>query len=200
MEHSEDALIIFIKNPQRGKVKTRLARTSGDARALQIYNALLQHTRKLALEIDVTRYLFYSDFVNTQDAWSASEFKKRLQKGKDLGIRMANAFKEVLSKYQKAVIIGSDCASLSPAIVREAFIRLDEVDYVLGPAMDGGYYLLGMQEYTPELFTNIPWSTEDVAALTLKKIGELDATFGLLPQLSDIDYEEDWEQFGWDLE
>jgi rSAM/selenodomain-associated transferase 1 len=199
MHHSSHALLIFIKNPERGKVKTRLAATVGDERALRIYRALLKYTRNLALEVASERYLFYSRFIEENDEWSSRQFHKKLQEGEDLGERMYRAFAVTLGRHGKAVIIGSDCPTLTPAIVEEAFRRLDDHDYVIGPARDGGYYLLGMRELRPELFRDIPWSTDQVRSLTIDRIKERGQTYFLLPELSDIDRAEDWEEDGWEL-
>ena len=113
-------LIIFIKNAEKGKVKTRLASTLGDDMALKIYYALLHHTRKVVQALPVNRLLFYSRFIHEGDDWPASDFQKHLQEGNDLGERMVNAFALAFQHYQKVIIIGSDCASLTPAIVEEA--------------------------------------------------------------------------------
>ena len=198
-QHSDSSLIIFIKNPRLGKVKTRLAATAGDERALRIYQALLEHTRHLALNLPVRRFLYYSDFIDWNDAWQVDSFEKKVQQGEDLGQRMSHAFQKVLSRSKKAVIIGSDCASLTVSILREAFSALDQAPFVVGPATDGGYYLLGMQTHTPQLFSGIPWSTPQVFPETLQKINDLQAGYHLTPELSDIDYEEDWEKYGWEL-
>lgn len=194
-----NALIIFIKNPEKGKVKTRLAATVGDDQALRIYLELLRHTRHTASQTKASRFLYYSQHINEQDDWPNTGFHKRLQSGENLGRKMANAFREVLQHHSKAVIIGSDCASLNTAIVEEAFQLLDQYDFVMGPAMDGGYYLLGMRQFQAEVFEDIAWSTDQVGSDTLLKIDQLGKSYSLLPLLSDIDYEEDWEKYGWDI-
>ncbi len=193
-------LLIFIKNPELGKVKTRIAQTAGDERALQIYQELLRHTREVALRVDARRILFYSDEIVGQDDWSSRDFQKMVQHGADLGERMSNAF--ILGLVQpddKAVIIGSDCASLTPEIIEDAFRKLEENPFVIGPSTDGGYYLLGMTTHTRLLFQNIEWSTEEVFANTVERIEQLGQRYYLLPKLTDIDYEEDWEQYGWEI-
>ncbi len=191
------ALIIFIKNPELGKVKTRLAETVGDEKALIIYQELLKHTQQIAGEVVATRLLFYSKFIDTNDNWNNQAFQKQLQQGSDLGERMQRAFEQALIKYEKAVIIGSDCASLTPAIIEKSFQALDTHDFVIGPAEDGGYYLLGMKQIEPTLFQKMEWSTEQVLAETLKRIEAKQASCALLPTLSDIDYWEDWVKYGW---
>jgi hypothetical protein len=107
------------------------------------------------------------------------------------------AFVDTLQTSSKAVIIGSDCPLLTPEIVQLALDQLDQYPFVLGPALDGGYYLLGMRKPTPELFENMEWSTEDVAKITLARIAESGASCYLLPALPDIDVEEDWVKYGW---
>ena len=195
----KNALLIFIKNPELGKVKTRLARTVGDERALQIYQALLGHTRKIAMEIDADRLLFYSAFVDQQDEWKADFFDKQIQVAGALGTRMAEAFEGALKDHEAAVIIGSDCASLSVEIVDQAFDALKNHDFVIGPAEDGGYYLIGMKAASPWVFEGIEWSTETVFSETIKKIEAQGQSYALLPTLSDIDFEEDWAKYGWVL-
>jgi len=197
-ETGKNALIIFIKNPELGKVKTRLAKTVGDEKALAVYKALMEHTRAIAEALPVNRRLFYSQHINESDNWSRKKFQKDLQVEADLGGKMVTAFHTVFKENEKVVIIGSDCASLTPEIVQTAFDKLDEVPFVIG--MDGGYYLIGMNQFTPEVFSNIEWSTETVCSTTIERINSLGKPYFLLPELSDIDYEEDWVQYGWDLE
>ena len=199
MKSTKPALIIFTKNPEKGKVKTRLAKTVGDDKALAIYKSLLNHTRQIALSVDSTRYLFYSQYIPPQDDWSPTDFKKLLQAEGDLGYKMTHAFETVTQQHQRVVIIGSDCASLTTAIVETALEQLQHHDFVVGPAMDGGYYLLGMRSFQPSIFEHIAWSTETVFERTMEKITALKGTCFLLPTLSDIDYEEDWEKYGWDI-
>jgi len=193
-----DTVLIFIKNPELGKVKTRLAATVGDEKALQIYLALLQHTRGIAQSLPVQRLLFYSNFIEEADAWPAEEFEKRVQAPGHLGVRMAQAFQQAFKDAaDRVVIIGSDCASLTKEVVLAAFDLLHNHDFVVGPALDGGYYLLGMRSFHPEVFEGIAWSTEEVFPTTIERIKGLGKTYALLPTLSDIDYEEDWEKYGW---
>jgi len=194
-----NALIIFIKNIEKGKVKTRLASTLGDEKALEIYQALLGHTRNVATSVDAGRYLYYSSFIEKKDDWSNKDFIKKLQPEGDLGQRLTTAFKEVFKRNEKVVVVGSDCAQLTPDIVNRAFEKLEEYPFVIGPTLDGGYYLLGMKNFEPSVFENIEWSTESVFSATLKKIQALHCDCYLLEELSDIDYEEDWKKYGWEL-
>lgn len=196
---NDKALLIFIKNPEKGKVKTRIAKTAGDDKAYRVYLELSKHTRNIAQKLDVDRLLFYSQFINNSDDWESGIFHKYLQTNGDLGTRMASAFKKAFEQHQKVVIIGSDCASLNGSIVEEAFAALDSHDFVIGPAKDGGYYLLGMRSFQPSVFEDIEWSTAQVFAHTLRNIKYLDASYARMPVLSDIDYWEDWLEYGWEL-
>lgn len=192
-----NALIIFIKNPVLGKVKTRIAETAGAEQALKIYLKLLQHTRQVALGVEAQRSLFYSDFINERDDWSNAHFQKKLQQGANLGERMRRAFEVAFAEgAQQVVIIGSDCALLTSEFVTSAFQHLDEFPFVIGPALDGGYYLLGMNADYPEVFDQIEWSTEQVLPQTLERLQTLQKSYFLLPELPDIDYESDWEKYG----
>ena len=191
-----NGLIIFIKNVEKGKVKTRLAATVGDEEALNIYYKLLGHTRKTALAVDVDRFLFYGSFVEKNDEWSNDFFYKKTQTNGGLGDRMSNAFKEILEEKKQVVIVGSDCPSLTPDILNLAFEKLEEFPFVIGPTFDGGYYLLGMNEYERSVFENVEWSTASVFETTLSRMKELGKECFLLPKLSDIDYEEDWIKYG----
>lgn len=166
---------------------------------MAIYKALLEHTRKLTLPVDVTRFLFYSNEINHQDNWSAEDFRKEVQVDGDLGDRMKAAFAKAFEKHERVLIIGSDCASLTTEIVEAGFAALEQHDFVLGPALDGGYYLLGMNKYTPALFEEIPWSTEVVAKITLERMKAMGKSCFQLEELSDIDFEEDWEKWGWEV-
>ena len=186
------ALLIFIKNAELGKVKTRLAATLGDAKALDIYKQLLSLTQKNTLLIDCQRIVYYSDFIEQRDIWSAKDYSKAVQLGHDLGERMKNAFANAFKTYEKVVIIGSDCAELTPNILSDAFAKLATHDFVIGPAHDGGYYLLGMNTFQPSVFDNIEWSTDEVLPKTIQNIAALQKSYALLPTLSDLDNENDW--------
>ncbi len=203
----DKALIIFIKNPVKGKVKTRIARTIGDDAALDIYLQLSKITRENALLLrGVKLYLFYDDFINLNDEWSNQHFEKQLQTGYDLGERMLNAFDFVLKQHTTACIIGSDCPTLSVEIMQQAFDKLDVFDTVLGPSTDGGYYLLGIKKKgnvgksddlsllkdLHHLFDDMVWSTENVLSNTIIRIKENHQIVFLLPELTDIDEEVDW--------
>ena len=190
-----NALIIFIKNPALGKVKTRLAKTVGDEKALDIYRQLTEITRKNAQILrGVNRTVFYSDFHNSNDEWTNEGFQKHVQSGDDLGERMFNAFAEILKTNENAVIIGSDCPTLTAEILELAFEKLQKNDFVVGPSTDGGYYLLGFgkNNLTDSVFKNMDWSTDKVLPTTLLRIKKQRKSVFLLPELTDVDEEKDW--------
>ena len=188
------ALIVFTRNPELGKCKTRLAKTLGDQSALDIYKYLLKHTANVTREVEASRYVFYSVEINTDDIWSASHFSKKLQKGNDLGERMHNAFDELLnSGYEKVIIVGSDLLDLDKGIIENAITKLDTYDVVLGPAEDGGYYLLGMKQLHASIFQNKAWGTETVRENTLADLKNKDVS--LLKLLNDIDTFEDMKHY-----
>ena len=193
----KNALIIFIKNPALGKVKTRLAKTVGDEKALEIYRELSRITRKNASILrGVQLYVFYSNFIDKNDDWSNEIFEKRVQLGEGLGDRMSNAFHEILTQHEHVCIIGSDCPTLSVDILNQSFEMLQNHDFVVGPSTDGGYYLLGISSKKYDfLFKNMEWSTENVLSETLQRIAQNDKTIALLPYLTDVDEEKDWVDY-----
>jgi rSAM/selenodomain-associated transferase 1 len=186
----KDALIIFVRNPVSGKVKTRLAATMGNEKALAVYRFLLSHTKNITENTSPVKFIYYADFINENDLWNG--YTKKMQQGNDLGERMKNAFETVLELgYKKVCIIGSDCYDLNATIITHAFKSLDLFDTTLGPATDGGYYLLGMQAPIKNIFDNILWSTDKVFTQTEKLIKQQQHSLHLLPALNDVDEEPD---------
>ena len=191
-DKSKNLLLIFIKNPKPGKVKTRLAETVGKDKAYQIYLDLLNYTISESMKVDSARQVWYSSYIDRDDKIDEDSFQKSVQSGKDLGEKMMNAFAQGFKDgYGKIVIIGSDCPEIAASIIEDAFKKLDAFDVVLGPSEDGGYYLLGMRQLIPELFSNIDWSTERVLQQTMFAIQQKKLTWHQLPVLNDIDTEED---------
>ncbi|MEZ4969432.1 MAG: TIGR04282 family arsenosugar biosynthesis glycosyltransferase [Flavobacteriaceae bacterium] len=190
MSLSKDLLIIFTRNPELGRCKTRLAATVGNETALDIYQFLLKHTKNITKGLDVGKWVFYSDDIWENDIWERSIYEKKIQSGKDLGERMANAFIDGFNAgYEKIIIIGSDMYDLNENDLLEAFKILDQHDYVIGPAIDGGYYLLGMKYLNPVLFENKSWGTDTVLKATLEDLKG--KNYGLLAPKNDIDNFED---------
>jgi rSAM/selenodomain-associated transferase 1 len=190
----KSAVIILIRNPVLGCVKTRLAADIGNFNALSVYNSLLSYTRNITNSINSSRLLFYSDFIDFSDDWEDGIYKKYLQSGNDFGEKMLNAFKIALTQHDLAVIIGSDCFELSSEIIELAFKNLKRFDVVIGPAKDGGYYLMGLKIVYPELFQDKNWSTDSVLSETLNTVKTLDLTYYLLPLLGDIDTFQDLKE------
>ena len=195
----QNHLIIFVKNPVLGTVKTRLAKSIGDEAALAVYKDLMQKCRRESLIVEAKRHLFYSKQIIDKDDWSDSNFDKKLQAEGDLGVKISEAFKEVFQSEEKVIVIGSDCYDLTSNIIEEAFQKLDEVDLVLGPANDGGYYLLGTKVFYPSLFDGISWSTETVLNETLDQASKLDLSVAILEELVDLDTLEDLKRSGYQL-
>ncbi len=186
------AIILFTKNPELGKVKTRLAKTLGDSKALEIYKKLLLHTQQIVAPILVDKFIFYSEEKIEKDAWSNEIYYKKVQKGFDLGDRMKNAFQELFElNYNSICIIGSDCFELNSETINDAFKSLKNNDIVIGPTFDGGYYLLGMNKLHSHLFENIVWSTETVFEETIFKIEKNNLSKEILVKLNDVDEEID---------
>jgi rSAM/selenodomain-associated transferase 1 len=193
---SESLLMIFVKNPVLGKVKTRLAATVGPERALEIYLKLLEYTNKITLDLSVDKAVFYSDEIEQGDLWDGNAYQKQLQSQGDLGYRLKSAFEwGFQAGYGKICVIGSDCYELTPDIIMESFRELKTYDAVLGPSRDGGYYLLGLKALQPEYFQDKSWGTDAVAAATLKDFQSLGINYSLLRPLTDVDVEQDLGSF-----
>lgn len=187
--NKQHALVIMAKNPDLGKVKTRLAVDVGDEKALKVYKALLAHTADIASAIDeATRFVFYGERIDRGDMFDDKSFRKYVQCNGDLGTRMDYAFSiPFKNEFKKVVIIGTDCAELTTAHLSEAFEQLDSHDFVVGPAADGGYYLLGMKRWNRWILESKPWSAENLLAVTLKDMDDHNASYFILSELSDID-------------
>nr|WP_279344254.1 TIGR04282 family arsenosugar biosynthesis glycosyltransferase [Gramella jeungdoensis] len=193
-------LIIFTKNPVKGKVKTRLSRDIGEDKALEIYKFLLEHSYTVTAPLTVTKHVYYSKNIAANDQWNNGDFDKRLQKGGDLGEKMKNAFLEGFEEgYKRIVIIGTDLYELKTEDIEKAFSHLKDNDYVLGPANDGGYYLLGMNSLNSEVFKNKAWSTSSVFRDTLKDMEgskvKLLSTQNDIDVLDDIKDHPDFQKF-----
>ncbi|MEO9482208.1 MAG: TIGR04282 family arsenosugar biosynthesis glycosyltransferase [Ekhidna sp.] len=200
---SDSLLMIFVKNLIPGMVKTRLAKDIGIDKALDVYQELVHHTHTITKKIEVDKAVYYSEYVEIEDIWDTGDYKLTSQKGFTLGEKMTNAFDEAFDAYNKVIIIGSDCYDLNSKIIKSAFEMLEENDLVVGPAKDGGYYLLGMKEYLPQLFQDKTYSTDSVLKELLAEAEELELSIHQLPLLNDIDTlddlkgtDMDWENLG----
>lgn len=192
-----NALIIFIKNAKYGKVKTRLAKDIGNTAALEAYNELLTYTQQITAEVNAVKLLFYNQAIYDNDNWSNETYQKFLQEKGDLGEKMEAAFHLAIKHGQcnKIVIIGSDNPFIKPSQIEEAYKFLDHYDIVIGPALDGGYYLLGMKTMQTYLFRNKPWSSDTLLIETIKEIESKKMSYHLLEPLRDIDTYEDWKHW-----
>ena len=188
----KQTLLIFAKNLVYGQVKTRLSATAGNDRALIVYQHLLQHTAAVTHYLPIDKIVFYSTSLEEQDLWNNEVYKKQLQLGNDLGERMQNAFQYAFEQGNMEVaIIGTDCLEITSAIIMNAFASLKNYEVVIGPASDGGYYLLAMKKMHHQLFQQINWSTNEVLKSTLAICNTQNLSVHLLPELSDIDSEND---------
>lgn len=186
----KNLLLILTRNPELGKCKSRLAAKVGNQAALEIYKFLLDKTVAITQGLEVEKWVYYSEEIWADDIWDNTIYKKKLQKGADLGERMLNAFKDGFSEgYEQIIVIGSDMFHLSQSELEAAFSKFLDHDYVVGPAEDGGYYLLGMKTLTPKLFVNKNWGTDTVLTDTLNDL-KLESV-GLLAEKNDVDYYED---------
>jgi len=184
------AIIIFQKNLELGKVKTRIAATVGDENALKIYTILVNHTHAEIQKTEADKFLFFSNYLDEDVKWSHCNLHE--QEGNDLGLRMFNAINKVKAMgVESIVVIGTDCYEFTSKHLNDAFLALESNDYCIGPAIDGGYYLIGTNRADEEVFLNKEWSTATVfeeAKANIKAIGK---SVGILEILPDVDYEED---------
>lgn len=194
-QNSTAALIVFIRNPKPGEGKRRIAASVGDQRTYEIYLELLEHTRALTMQYHGPKYLFYSDFIDETDDWPSTEVKKYLQANGDLGEKMTAAFEIVMSTHDHAMIIGSDCPEIQVDDLQSTDQMLKDHDIVIGPATDGGYYLLGMSGFHPGVFKNVPWSVAETSQFTRLQCQKLGLNLSELTERNDIDTIDDYRQW-----
>jgi len=188
--NKKNLIIVFTRNPELGKVKTRLAKTVGASSALDIYTFLLEHTEIIIRNITSDKAVYYSEKIREGDLWDDNIYSKHLQEGEDLGERMHNAFQNAFNEsYEKVVIVGSDLFDLKESHLLEAFQKLNTHDVAIGPAKDGGYYLLGMKSFNTEVFKNKNWGTPSILKDTLNDFRK--CKVHQLEELNDIDTYED---------
>jgi rSAM/selenodomain-associated transferase 1 len=185
---SDSLLILFVKNLIPGHVKTRLAKEIGIDGALDVYQYLVEVTNEMAEDVYSDKAIFYSEYVEIEDIWDTETYMMQAQRGIDLGERMLNAFEWGFGKeYKKIVLIGTDCFDLKVTHIEEAFDELDRNNLVVGPAKDGGYYLIGLSKKMPAIFQNKKYSHDKVLNELLMEVATSDASFHLLETLLDID-------------
>jgi uncharacterized protein len=199
-----DRLIIFTRYPEPGKAKTRLIPALGDVAAADLHRQmteqtldrvkLLQQSHPVGVEV-----WFAGGDRDRMQTWLGADLQYQLQPEGDLGSRMAQAFQVGFDRGVKAsIIVGTDCPELTVEILTAAFQALQQTDLVLGPATDGGYYLIGLRRSAPELFESIAWSTDRVFQQTVDIASKLNLSLSCLPMLADVDRPEDlpvWDRF-----
>lgn len=204
----DTALVIMSRLPLAGYTKTRLMETLTGDQCAAFHQACLQDICQAALASELTPYLYYHSppgYADTElsdggEIWGLEDslldnFKIRLQQGSSLGERLERAGQQVLQDHTGVIFIGSDMPEITAEILKEAERILREADVVIGPAADGGYYLLGIKRRWPELFVNIPWGSERVLLTTLEKIKALGLSCRCLAAGADIDTLKDLVEF-----
>jgi len=197
---SKSQVIIFAKNPEVGKVKTRLAAGVGDESALKIYKFLLAHTFRVVASTGLDVHVFFSDFIDETLTGFHPDFQSHVQKGKGLGERLYHAFEKVSRSGNNCIVIGSDCFQLTKVHLLACVDGLEVGDMVIGPSHDGGYYLLGLNEFHPTLFQDIHWSTEKMFQQTVDKSQQLGLRVIQLETLHDVDDIESLQKSGLTLD
>lgn len=180
--------MVFTRDLVAGRVKTRIGRVLGDDVALDVHRRLCLHTRRILEQVSADKWLCIDQHPEGEWLWGEGVFRLMIQQGNDLGARMSNAFQQAFqSGYRNVLIIGTDCPGLTPALLNEAISGLSDVPAVVGPAADGGYYLLALTGPVPELFTGKAWGTDGVFAATIADLQNLGLRYFLLPVLPDVD-------------
>ncbi len=192
-----ECLVIFTRYPEPGKTKTRLIPVLGAEGAASLQRQMTEQTiaktKALQCERQISIAVYFSDGSQPlMENWLGTSVVYRRQSDGDLGTRMAVAFQtELEAGAQSVVIIGTDCPDLTIEILTQAFEALKQHDLVVGPAADGGYYLIGLRRLLPELFVGVSWGTSQVRQQTVEIAQSLDLAIAFLPLLNDIDRPED---------
>tara|TARA_B100001059_G_scaffold155848_1_gene155418 strand:+ start:3259 stop:3855 length:597 start_codon:yes stop_codon:yes gene_type:complete len=183
-------LIIFCKNLIEGQVKTRLAKSIGTKKALLVYKKLIEKTVEEVKLVNSQKVVYYSKFINNNDKWNDFVNEKKIQKGNNLGEKINNAFSDGFkSKFSPIIIIGSDLWDIKHSDINLAFNFLTQNDYVIGPSIDGGYYLIGMNTINSKLFKSKSWSKSTLLKETINELKN--KKLKLLDSKNDIDTLED---------
>ena len=195
MHKKSNKLLIFTKSPILGEVKTRLQPEYSPEQSLQLHKILMKKTLSLTKKLDdFDIELCCAPNRNTLFFLECeSDFPVQLsnQEGADLGERMAYSLSLALKTHEKVVIIGTDCPDIDESYLEQAFAALDNVDTVIGPAADGGYVLLGLKQFSSELFTDCMWGSNTVLSQTCKVLNKLSWSYQELDIMHDIDRPED---------
>ncbi len=200
MAMNRECLIVFTRYPEPGKAKTRLIPVLGEDGASNLHRQMTEHTLSQVRELQsdrATRVEVYFTGGDQQlmEDWLGADIIYQPQGEGDLGQRMKSAFQTAFAAGMKGVaIVGTDCPGMDAKIMAQAFEQLNGHDLVLGPAMDGGYYLIGLRRVIPELFAGINWGTSEVREKTVAIAISLGLAVAFLPPLADIDRPEDLAQ------
>jgi rSAM/selenodomain-associated transferase 1 len=194
---AKERLIVFVKVPRLGTVKTRVAQTAGHERALKIYRELVEAVLEGIRTVpNVELHFTPADALSEIQPWLRENWTAHAQGEGDLGERMHRAFADAFaSGAERVVIIGSDAPEVRTGDIRAAWKELKSHDIVVGPAIDGGYWLIGLRAPQPELFREIAWSSEQVLGQTLARAKAVGLKIQLLRILTDVDTEEDWNAY-----
>lgn len=186
---SKELVIIFVKNIKLGKVKTRLAKTVGNQGAFNVYQELVKVTEKATKNIHADIQIYFSESID-ETKWLG--VPKTIQKGENLGERMKDAFINGFENgYERIVLIGSDLPDINAAHIKDGLKALLKNDAIFGPAIDGGYYLIGLNKLQKFIFDNKPWSASNLLDVTLEELKQNNISYTLLEPLNDIDTFED---------
>lgn len=191
---NETSLLVFVKYPAPGKVKTRLGRQLGEDRSCRLYTVFVEWTlQRLARlrHMDCTIFFSPAEEADRFPAWLGGHYRYLAQPEGDLGARLRFGFETLLPTYSRVIAIGTDSPDLPLHYIEEADISLQNHPLCIGPSEDGGYYLIGMTQLYPPLFENIPWSTDSVFAETIHRARQENIPFKQLPSWYDIDTVED---------
>jgi rSAM/selenodomain-associated transferase 1 len=190
-------IILFLKAPRPGLVKTRLARGMGPEEAARAYRSLVETLLQELAPLSRVTVRFTPDNARPDiEAWLRPGWSALPQGEGDLGRRLDRAVRDAFDQGPEPILIlGSDCPWVTRHDLREAETALSESDVVFGPALDGGYWLVGMRRFLPSLFRDIPWSTADTLAVSRRRAAEDGCRVRLLRALSDVDTMEDWRAY-----
>lgn len=195
--YGADQLLVFVKFPEIGKVKTRLARKTGEENALALYRCFVEDTLAVSLHAGYRPMVFFEPGEARKDMieWLGTDLVYEAQQGDHLGERMCAAFRKAFSGCERAVLIGTDIPDLSPSLLHEAFGSLETHDTVIGPACDGGYYLIGFRSgcLPPDVFGPLPWGSSRVFQRTMGILNDKGLRVHRLPEWPDIDDYDDLE-------
>ena len=194
---AKEQLIVFLKAPRPGTVKTRIAQTTGAERACCIYRELVETVLRKLTPLKEVGLCFAPDDASSEiQPWLRPGWTARPQGEGDLGARLTRAFASAFAEgSERVVIIGSDCPEVKTADIRTAWKELQTHDLVVGPAVDGGYWLIGLRASQADLFRDINWSSDQVLAQTLAQARKQALRIQVLRILTDIDTEEDWNAY-----